>query len=68
VALQGNMDPAVLYSSPQRVREEVAMLLESFGAGNGHIFNLGHGITPGVDPAVAGAFIQAVVDLSPRYH
>ena len=44
VALQGNMDPAVLYSSPARIREEVGRILDSFGSGSGHIFNLGHGI------------------------
>lgn len=68
VALQGNMDPAVLYSDPKRIREEVAAILASFGEGSGHIFNLGHGITPEVDPANAGAFIDAVVELSPQYH
>lgn len=68
VALQGNMDPAVLYSKPERIREEVAKILNSYGSGTGHIFNLGHGITPGVDPAAAGAFINAVVELSPAYH
>ena len=68
VALQGNMDPSVLYARPERIREEVARILASFGSGNGHIFNLGHGITPGVDPANAKAFIEAVVELSPQYH
>ncbi|MCW8195333.1 uroporphyrinogen decarboxylase [Proteobacteria bacterium 005FR1] len=68
VALQGNMDPAVLYSDPARIREEVATILASYGEGSGHIFNLGHGITPEVDPASAGAFINAVVELSPQYH
>lgn len=68
VALQGNMDPSVLYARPDRIREEVARILASFGSGNGHIFNLGHGITPGVDPEHAKAFIEAVVELSPQYH
>lgn len=68
VALQGNMDPAVLYTNPNRIRAEVQSILDSFGQGSGHIFNLGHGITPGVDPANAGAFLQAVCDLSPAYH
>jgi uroporphyrinogen decarboxylase len=68
VALQGNMDPAVLYSDHQRIREEVASILASYGEGSGHIFNLGHGITPEVDPSAAGAFINAVVELSPVYH
>ena len=68
VALQGNMDPSVLYASPQAIREEVARILASYGSGDGHVFNLGHGITPEVDPAHAGAFIEAVHELSAQYH
>ncbi|MCG8520552.1 MAG: uroporphyrinogen decarboxylase [Pseudomonadales bacterium] len=68
VALQGNMDPAMLYAPPARIRAEVADILSRFGQGSGHIFNLGHGITPDVDPAHAGAFIEAVVELSGQYH
>jgi uroporphyrinogen decarboxylase len=68
VALQGNMDPSVLYASPQAIRSEVARILESYGSGTGHVFNLGHGITPEVDPAHAGAFIEAVHELSAKYH
>ncbi|MBA3979793.1 MAG: uroporphyrinogen decarboxylase [Alcanivorax sp.] len=66
VALQGNMDPAVLYASPAAIRAEVQRILDDFGPHNGHIFNLGHGITPQVDPAHAGAFIEAVNELSTR--
>src|SRR6218665_481740 len=58
VALQGNMDPTILYASPERIRTEVGSILASYGKGSGHIFNLGHGITPEVDPAHAGAFIN----------
>ncbi|XKH00055.1 uroporphyrinogen decarboxylase [Marinobacter nauticus] len=68
VVLQGNMDPAMLYAPKERIREEVAYILERYGSGPGHIFNLGHGITPDVDPEHAGAFIEAVVELSPKYH
>ncbi|ROU00620.1 uroporphyrinogen decarboxylase [Marinobacter sp. R17] len=68
VALQGNMDPTMLYAPPERIREEVAHLLARFGEGSGHIFNLGHGITPDVDPSHADAFIRAVCELSPPYH
>ena len=68
VVLQGNMDPTMLYAPPARIREEVGDILRRFGHGTGHIFNLGHGITPDVDPAHAGAFIDAVVELSPQYH
>ena len=68
VALQGNMDPCVLYASPERIRAEVANILKSFGRGNGHVFNLGHGIHQHIDPEHAGAFIEAVHDLSGVYH
>jgi uroporphyrinogen decarboxylase len=68
VALQGNMDPGILYASPQRIREEVGAILAAYGSGPGHVFNLGHGITPEVDPAHAGAFINAVHELSAIYH
>jgi len=68
VALQGNMDPAVLYSSPESIRAEVARILASYGQGNGHVFNLGHGITPEVDPENAKAFFAAVHELSAQYH
>lgn len=68
VALQGNMDPAMLYAPPARIREEVGRILASYGTGTGHVFNLGHGIEQHVDPAHAGAFIEAVTELSPAYH
>jgi uroporphyrinogen decarboxylase len=68
VTLQGNMDPAMLLASPARIREEVASILAGFGHGNGHVFNLGHGITPEVDPENAGVFIHAVHELSAPYH
>ncbi|MEF3192863.1 MAG: uroporphyrinogen decarboxylase [Halothiobacillaceae bacterium] len=68
VALQGNMDPNVLYASPKRIREEVASILAAYGAGSGHVFNLGHGIHPGIDPEHVAAFVEAVRELSPAYH
>lgn len=68
VALQGNMDPCVLYASPDRIQQEVARVLESFGSGTGHIFNLGHGIHPEINPEHMQAMIQAVHDLSPSFH
>ena len=68
VALQGNMDPSMLFASPVRIREEVATILAAYGPGSGHVFNLGHGITPGVDPEHVTAFVDAVQELSPRYH
>lgn len=66
VALQGNMDPAVLRADPARIESEVATILQSFGQGSGHIFNLGHGITPDIDPAHAKVFIEAAQNLSAR--
>jgi uroporphyrinogen decarboxylase len=68
VALQGNMDPSVLYASPARIEDEVKTILASFGEGTGHVFNLGHGIHPEVDPEHAGAFIEAIHKHSPQYH
>ncbi len=68
VALQGNMDPSMLFASPARIRDEVASILEGFGHGPGHVFNLGHGITPGVNPDHVTAFVDAVHELSPQYH
>lgn len=67
-ALQGNLDPSCLYASPERIRSEVARVLASYGHGHGHVFNLGHGIHPQIPPEHAGAMIQAVHELSPRYH
>lgn len=64
VALQGNMDPAVLKTNPEVIRAEVKSILQAFGQGPGHVFNLGHGITPDIDPENAGAFINAVHELS----
>ncbi len=67
-ALQGNMDPSILYASPTVIRAEVGNILDGFGAGNGHVFNLGHGITPEVNPDHVNAFVDAVHELSPKYH
>ena len=68
VALQGNMDPSVLYASPANIRAEVKRILDGYGQGTGHIFNLGHGIHQFADPEHAKAFVEAVVELSPEYH
>jgi uroporphyrinogen decarboxylase len=68
VALQGNMDPCILYSNPQRIRAEVAAVLASYGKGPGHVFNLGHGIHPHIDPENVRAFIDAVHEFSAPYH
>ena len=68
VALQGNLDPAVLLTNPDVIRQEVGKVLAAFGKGNGHVFNLGHGITPDVPPEHVEVMIQAVAALSPQYH
>ena len=68
VALQGNLDPATLRESPETIREGVARVLESYGDGPGHVFNLGHGITPDIDPDHVGVLVDAVHEMSPRYH
>ena len=68
VGLQGNLDPSVLYAPPATIRAEVGRVLASFGPGHGHVFNLGHGIHPDVNPEHAAAMVAAVHELSPAYH
>ena len=68
VALQGNLDPAILYSAPGRIREEVKNILKKFGKGEGHVFNLGHGIHPDTPVEHAREFVRAVHEESVRYH
>ena len=68
VALQGNMDPAIMATDPETIRAEVANILGDFGHGSGHVFNLGHGITPGIDPDNVAALVDAVHELSIQYH
>jgi uroporphyrinogen decarboxylase len=68
VALQGNMDPSMLRAPPARVRQEVAAILDSFGEGSGHVFNLGHGITPDINPETVRVLVESVRELSPAYH
>ncbi|RMH20048.1 MAG: uroporphyrinogen decarboxylase [Gammaproteobacteria bacterium] len=68
VALQGNMDPSVLYASPDRIKQEVQTILESYGSGSGHVFNLGHGIHQFVDPDHVKVLVDAVHELSVPFH
>lgn len=68
VALQGNMDPSMLYAPAARIEQEVAGILDGFGTGTGHVFNLGHGIHQDVPPEHAGVFVEAVHRLSAPYH
>jgi uroporphyrinogen decarboxylase len=68
VALQGNLNPAVLRESPEVIRKGVADVLASYANGPGHVFNLGHGITPDIDPEHLRVLVDAVHELSPAYH
>jgi len=68
VALQGNLDPSVLFATPEVVRAETERILSSYGYGSGHVFNLGHGISQFTDPENAAALVQAVHELSRKYH
>jgi uroporphyrinogen decarboxylase len=68
VALQGNLDPALLYASADAVRAEVGHILQSYGAHPGHVFNLGHGIGVGTPPENVAALVEAVRAFSPGYH
>ncbi|RMG52979.1 MAG: uroporphyrinogen decarboxylase, partial [Gammaproteobacteria bacterium] len=58
----------ILYARPERIREEVARTLESYGHGSGHVFNLGHGIHQHIDPEHVRALVDAVHELSIPYH
>lgn len=68
VALQGNMDPSILYAPAQRIEEEVKTILSQYSEGTGHVFNLGHGIHLDVPPEHAGVFVESVHRLSADYH
>jgi len=68
VALQGNLDPAVLLKSPACIRSEVKKVLMAYGKGSGHVFNLGHGITPDIPPEHVAAMVDAVHEFSPDFH
>jgi len=60
VALQGNLDPAALFAAPEVLRAETLRVLASYGEGAGHVFNLGHGITPDVDPDRVALLVETV--------
>ncbi|CAM3904379.1 uroporphyrinogen decarboxylase [Avibacterium endocarditidis] len=68
VALQGNMDPSVLYASPERIEQEVRSILADFGEGSGHVFNLGHGIHQDVPEISPKIFVDAIHQYSQPYH
>jgi uroporphyrinogen decarboxylase len=68
VALQGNLDPGALFAPPQVVRSEAAKVLAAYGSGNGHVFNLGHGVSALTPPENVSVLVDAVHDLSRPYH
>ncbi len=68
LALQGNMDPGVLYGSPEKIQEEVKRILASFGAHSGHVFNLGHGVHQHIDPENVKVLVDSVHEFSRPYH
>jgi len=68
VALQGNMDPVALYADPSVIAEKVKTILHKYGSGSGHVFNLGHGILPDMNPDHVKAMVDAVHEHSRAYH
>ena len=68
VALQGNLDPTMLFATPERIEQGVQSILKKFGKGNGHIFNLGHGVLPDTPVENVKTFVNAVKKFSVQYH
>jgi uroporphyrinogen decarboxylase len=66
VALQGNLDPCALFGTPESIRTEVARVIDGYGAGNGHVFNLGHGISQFTNPDHVTVLVDAVHGQSRR--
>ena len=66
VALQGNLDPATLLAAPEVIRREARRVLDDFGPHPGHVFNLGHGITPDVDPENVRVLVEVVHGFQPQ--
>jgi uroporphyrinogen decarboxylase len=68
VALQGNLDPSALYASPECVEREVKQIIDDYGTGSGHVFNLGHGVTPDINPENVKVLVDTVHSYSMPYH
>jgi uroporphyrinogen decarboxylase len=68
VAIQGNLDPVTLYAEPETIRNEVQRCLASYGKGSGHVFNLGHGMSPDMNPEHVKVLVDAVHEFSRPYH
>ena len=67
-ALQGNLDPCVLFAPKEKIRLETERILKAFGGGPGHIFNLGHGILPHTNPENARYLVECVREISSGLH
>ncbi len=68
VALQGNLDPLALYANPDVITEKVKTILHKYGHGSGHVFNLGHGILPDINPEHVKTMVDSVHEFSRVYH
>lgn len=68
VSLQGNLDPMALLAGPAAARAGAAAVLAAFGQGDGHVFNLGHGVSQFTSPDSVAALVDSVHELSPAYH
>lgn len=68
VALQGNLDPAVLFAKPSVIRKEAKRILAAYGKGSAHVFNLGHGISQFTDPEHVAMLVETVHEVSRDFH
>ncbi|MGO9446342.1 MAG: uroporphyrinogen decarboxylase [Thiobacillaceae bacterium] len=68
VALQGNLDPSALFGTPESIRQSTNQILECYGHGSGHVFNLGHGISQFTDPEMVQVLVDSVHSESRKYH
>jgi uroporphyrinogen decarboxylase len=68
VALQGNLDPTILYAPKEKIKAEAIRVMKSFGKGTGHVFNLGHGILPDVNPENLKYLVDVVKEESKLFH
>lgn len=68
VSLQGNVDPNILFGSEETIKNEVKQVLEGYGKGSGHVFNLGHGISQFTDPEQAKILVDSVHQFSREFH
>ena len=68
LAIQGNLDPAILLSKPEAIEKEVKRILDGYGHGHGHIFNLGHGISEHTPPEHVDVMLNTVHEYSQQFH